>query len=176
MQRAQKLAAMTRPAATTQTMTTGTNRTMPSSEMARTMPLTYQEMENSTLVTLAALENHDACREVLVRHIMDVDSTDYTGASKTFEAIAEKNKEGNFSRTLPHQIGITAALTAGFASIPMCFHLPTVVWFNEGYVTSDIPEPKDLETWLEVGSWAWNWMEPPLGQLSFLILCLQYTS
>jgi hypothetical protein len=26
---------------------------------------------------------------------------------------------------------------------------------------SDVPEAKDLETALEVGSWAWNWMEPP---------------
>ena len=28
---------------------------------------------------------------------------------------------------------------------------------------------------LEVGSWSWNWMEPPLGQLSFFLLCLQYS-
>lgn len=25
-----------------------------------------------------------------------------------------------------------------------------------------------------VGSWAWNWMEPPLGQISFFLLCLQF--
>ena len=31
-------------------------------------------------------------------------------------------------------------------------------------MTTDIPEPRDLETWLEVGSWTWGWMEPPLGQ------------
>ena len=43
------------------------------------------------------------------------------------------------------------------------------------YVTADFPEPKDLETWLEVGSWSWNWMEPPLGQASFFLLCLQYS-
>jgi hypothetical protein len=38
----------------------------------------------------------------------------------------------------------------------------------------DVPEEKDLETALEVGSWAWNWMEPPLGQISFFLLCLQF--
>ena len=27
---------------------------------------------------------------------------------------------------------------------------------------------------LEVGSWTWNWMEPPLGTISFFLLCLQY--
>ena len=28
-----------------------------------------------------------------------------------------------------------------------------------------MPDAKDLETPLEVGSFAWNWMEPPLGQV-----------
>ncbi len=37
--------------------------------------------------------------------------------------------------------------------------------FNEAFVTTDVPEAKDLETPLEVGGWAWNWMEPPLGML-----------
>jgi hypothetical protein len=38
----------------------------------------------------------------------------------------------------------------------------------------DVPEAKDLETPLEVGSFAWNWMEPPLGTASFVLLCMQY--
>lgn len=25
-----------------------------------------------------------------------------------------------------------------------------------------------------MGSWAWGWMEPPLGQISFFLLCLQW--
>lgn len=37
-----------------------------------------------------------------------------------------------------------------------------------------MPEPKDLETALEVGGFAWNWMEPPLGTISFALLCMQY--
>jgi hypothetical protein len=53
----------------------------------------------------------------------------------------------------------------GFASIPLIFHLDTVMAFNEAFVTTDVPEAKDLETPLEVGGWAWNWMEPPLGML-----------
>lgn len=56
----------------------------------------------------------------------------------------------------------------------MIFDINTVMWFNELYVTSDVPEAKDLETPLEVGSWAWNWMEPPLGQISFFLLCMQF--
>ena len=29
-------------------------------------------------------------------------------------------------------------------------------WFA---ITPHLLEPKDLETWLEVGAWTWNWME-----------------
>jgi len=42
------------------------------------------------------------------------------------------------------------------------------------FVTTEVPGQEDLETWLEVGSWAWNWMEPPLGQLSFFLLAMQF--
>jgi hypothetical protein len=41
-------------------------------------------------------------------------------------------------------------------------------------VCADVPEAKDLETWLEVGGFAWNWMEPPLGTISFVLLCMQF--
>ena len=27
---------------------------------------------------------------------------------------------------------------------------------------------------LEVGIWTWNWMEPPLGTISFFLLCIQF--
>lgn len=33
-----------------------------------------------------------------------------------------------------------------------------------------MPEAKDLETPLEVGSFAWNWMEPPLGQVHIFFI------
>jgi hypothetical protein len=56
-----------------------------------------------------------------------------------------------FVLSLPYQIGIAASLTAGFASIPLCFHLPTAEWFNMYYVTTDVPEPKDLRR-----PWKWE--------------------
>ena len=43
-----------------------------------------------------------------------------------------------------------AQTSAAFLSIPMIFEINTVIWFNENFVTSDVPEPKDLETPLEV--------------------------
>jgi hypothetical protein len=50
----------------------------------------------------------------------------------------------------------------------------TALWFDEQYVTTDVPPPEDLETFLEVGSWSWGWMEPPMGQLSFFLLCMAW--
>ena len=43
------------------------------------------------------------------------------------------------------------------ASLPMVFDLNTALWFNEYFVTADVAEPEDLETWLEVGAHEWMW-------------------
>lgn len=137
-------------------------------------PTSCKEMENSALLTLAALNVTEARIEVLKRHIMCVDKASYEEAEETFEKIAVVNHEGLFLNTIPYKLGIGTSLFVAFASFPLCFHEPTVHLFNEYCVTADIPEAKDLETALEVGSWAWNWMEPPLGQISFFLLCLQY--
>lgn len=32
------------------------------------------------------------------------------------------------------------------------------------------------DTILEVGMWTWGWMEPPLGTISFFILCMQFAA
>mmetsp|Transcript_8966 Transcript_8966/g.16118 ORF Transcript_8966/g.16118 Transcript_8966/m.16118 type:complete len:113 (-) Transcript_8966:129-467(-) len=57
----------------------------------------------------------------------------------------------------------------------MVFDVDTAMWFNRKFVTMDIPEPSELDTWLEVGAWTWNWMEPVLGTASFVLLCLQFS-
>jgi hypothetical protein len=106
---------------------------------------------------------------------MSVDNVGYAEAVKTFDVVAAKNREGIWLDALPYTVGIGLASTAAFVSLPMVFDLTTAIWFNEGYVTTDVPEPRDLETHLEVGSWTWNWMEPPLGTFSFSLLCLQFS-
>lgn len=131
-------------------------------------------MEDDTLLTLAAIEDHSAREEILKRHIMDVDGVGYDEASKTFDEIARQNMHGYYMVVLPYKIGILSAAFVGIAAIPMVFHLPTIEWFNEFAVTTDHPEARDLETPLEVSIWSWNWMEPPLGTASFLLLCMQY--
>lgn len=147
----------------------------PTMDVANLLPLTEKEMANSELVTLGAMGNSSARKEILRRHIMSVDKVSYETASATFEEIAAQNRKGMWLLSLPYKVGITAALGAAAWSVPLVFDLNTVSWFNHAYVTADIPEPKDLETWLEVGAWSWNWMEPVLGQVSFVLLCLQYT-
>jgi len=63
---------------------------------------------------------------------------------------------------------------AGALSIPLVFHLPTAKWFNEQYVTMDYPQASDLDTWLEVGAWTWNWGEPFMGTISFVLITAQF--
>ena len=50
-------------------------------------------------------------------------------------------------RHLPtsYKVLATTSVVAGFLTIPLCFDLDTALWFNEVYVTADIPESKDLE-------------------------------
>jgi hypothetical protein len=149
--------------------------TTPDYQLAMAMPTNVREMGNQTLITLAALGDHAACCEMLVRHIMTVDDVSYEMALEKYEEIDAFHNKGMMMYLLPYQIGIAASLTAAALSAPLCFHLPSVHFFNHHFVTTDVPEPQDLETWLEVGSWAWNWMEPPLGQISFFLLCLQFS-
>lgn len=118
-----------------------------------------KDMDDNTLLTFGALEDHSAREEILKRHIMDVDGCSYEAACGTFNTIAERNMKGYYMVTLPYKIGISSAIFAGVVAFPLVFHLPTIEWFNEWAVTCDIPEARDLETPLEVSIWAWNWME-----------------
>jgi hypothetical protein len=74
----------------------------------------------------------------------------------------------------PFKVGFTSALIAGWVSFPLVFHEQTMTWFNHHFVTAELPPPEDMETWLEIGSASWGWMEPVLGQISFFLLCMQF--
>jgi hypothetical protein len=147
----------------------------PTMQIAQAMAIDYPEMNNHSLITIAAMENHEARCEVLKRHIMTIDKVPYDKACTTFTIIAAENRKGMALAALPYQIGFSVATIGAFVSVPMVFDLGTAKWFNENYVTTDVPEPADLETIMEVGAWTWNWMEPPLGTLSFFLLCLQFS-
>ena len=93
---------------------------------------------------------------------------------KVFDEIAASNREGMGLYAFPFKAGFSSAIVAGWVSIPLVFHKETMTWFNHVFVTAELPPPEDLETWLEVGSASWGWMEPVLGQISFFLLCMQF--
>merc|ERR1719210_2287665 len=133
---------------------------IPSLELARALPVHMHELPNETLYVLAEQGSHEACTERLVRNVMAVDGLEWIAAKSRVNEIANENNKIKWLATFPYKMGLTVAAVAGIGSVPMVFHRGTAQWFNEYYVTTDVPEPKDLETIWEVGSWTWNWMEP----------------
>jgi hypothetical protein len=130
----------------------------PTLDIAHAMARSLAELDNSSLVTLARLGDHEANGEILTRHIMTIDKCSHDDASDKVMEIDTKLLEYGWLEALPYKIGITAALAGGFGSFLLVFDLNTALWFNHDWVTTDVPEPRDLETVLEVGSWTWNWM------------------
>ena len=113
-------------------------------------------------------------RERLAREIRIVDNVSHEDALEVVRGMARKNVEGLTMSLLPYNLGIGIACIAGYVSIPAVFSLEFAKAFNEVAVTTDVPQASDLNTMLEVGMWAWNWMGPPLGTVSFYMLCVQY--
>ena len=146
---------------------------VPTLEEASEMPLHYRNLDNSTLVTIAATGNHRALREMMTRHVMTVEQCNYEDAQPIVHAIDHKNTESMQLLAMPLRVSAAAALCAGIAALPLVYHLPTVEWFNEAFVTTDHPPPSDLDTPLEVSIWSWSWMEPSMGTFTYFILCMQ---
>jgi hypothetical protein len=150
------------------------NRIVPSIEIARLLPLSVREASNEVLLILAAQGNDEACAEVLTRHIMSHDDVSYTEAEIKLKVIRRAHRNSMKPSAYFHLAVGSVAAIAGVASFPMVFDVNTVSFFNEHFVTDDIPSAEALQTTLEVGAWSWTWMEPIMGQLSFFILCLQF--
>lgn len=147
----------------------------PTLEYALKLPKTFASMSNEQVLQFAELKIPEACRECIVRDVMQVDQLEYDEAMKVFIEIAKTNREGMPIFALPFYVGFGAAFTGAWVSIPMVFHKSSVEWFNEMFVTSDLPDARDFETVLEVGAASWGWMEPVLGQVSFFLLCMQFS-
>ena len=99
-------------------------------------------MSNETLLIYAARNNTNAVREVLTREIMAVDNVSWHGAQARLNEMDEANRKGMFVGFLPYKMGLLASVAAGIASIPLTYYLPTIMWFNEHYVTADVPPAK----------------------------------
>ena len=135
----------------------------------------YKDLSGEVLFSMSAQGGClGASRERLAREIMIVDNVSHEDALEVVRGMARKNVEGLTMSLLPYNLGIGTAYVAAYVSIPAVFSLEFAKAFNEVAVTTDVPAASDLNTMLEVGSWTWNWMEPPLGTISFFLLCLQY--
>ena len=136
----------------------------------------YKNLSGAALFSMSAQSGGclGASRERLAREVMIVDSLSHEDALEVVRGMARKNAEGLAMSLLPYHLGIGAAYVTAWVSIPAVFSLQFAKAFNEVAVTTDVPPASDLDTMLEVGIWTWNWMEPPLGTISFVLLCLQF--
>jgi len=145
----------------------------PSIKQAKEMPRFMCELSNETLIVLAEDGDHDACLERLTREMMAVDDVEWIVARQKMAEIRESNRQIVWMATIPHQVGLATAFITGFGALPFVFYKPWVVWFNDKFVTLEVPPKDELATCLEVGGWSWNWMEPVLGTASFTLLAMQ---
>jgi hypothetical protein len=154
--------------------TTTTTTIGPSLEICNSMPRSPAEMSNESIVMLAIQNNHVAREEMLRRDIMRKDKITWKQANDIVIEMKEDVRSILSIGTAPYRVGAVVSCLAGFASIPLVFGHDTVEAFNKAFVTMEAVPESDLATVLEVGSWSWNWMEPPLGTISFFLLCVQY--
>lgn len=150
------------------------NNNQPTIQYAKTMPNSFSSMRHEQILQLCVEGSFSARKEALIRNVMAVDSIAYDEAEVVVKEISKCNSKGMVSAYLPYHIGMGASLIVGAASFPMIFDLNTVQAFNEKFVTAELPDLKDLETSLEVASCSWSWMEPLIGQTSFVLLLLQF--
>lgn len=146
----------------------------PTLEYAKAMPNKFSAMRHEQILQLCVEGSFKARTEALIRNVMAVDSIEYEEAEQVVVAIGHENQKGMVHAYLPYKTGMAVSIFAGCVSFPMIFDLSTVQQFNEMFVTTELPPLEDLETYLEVGSASWAWMEPIIGQTSFVLLLLQF--
>ena len=146
----------------------------PTIEYAKVMPSSYAEMKHENIIQLCVEGSCGARVEALTRHIMAVDDVSYEEAKETLKEMDKIVHELMHLEYVPYHLGIGTAVVTGTAAFPLIFHRGTAEWFNEKFVTAEVPEAADLETIWEVGGWTWGWMEPAIGQASFALLVLQF--
>jgi hypothetical protein len=143
----------------------------PSAETCAKMPRNYYEMSNEALLILSAgpQGEHGARTERMIREVMHVDQVSWPEAYASVKEMSKEFRGPLWSMSkMPYQTGVVVSLVAGVASIPLVFHKPAAIWFS-----GEIP-PDDVVTCMNTGTWTWDWMEPGLGTISFVLLTLQF--
>ena len=121
----------------------------PTLDYARGMPQDCKMMRHEQILQLCVEGYNAARREALIRHVMAVDEVGYDEAEETVNEIENENRKFMHLEYMPYHAGILTAIGAGFLGWPLAYDLDWAIWFNENFVTTDIPEPKDLETMIE---------------------------
>ncbi len=121
----------------------------PTLDYARGMPQSFSAMRHEQIIQLCVEGSYNARREALIRNVMAVDSVEYDEAAKTVEEIAQENRSLMKVEYLPYQAGIFTAVASGVISWPLIFDKNIAMRFNESFVTTDVPDVKDLETMWE---------------------------
>eukprot|EP00554_Chaetoceros_debilis_P007710 CAMPEP_0194077882 /NCGR_PEP_ID=MMETSP0149-20130528/4426_1 /TAXON_ID=122233 /ORGANISM="Chaetoceros debilis, Strain MM31A-1" /LENGTH=257 /DNA_ID=CAMNT_0038759031 /DNA_START=193 /DNA_END=966 /DNA_ORIENTATION=+ len=130
----------------------------PTVAYAKGMPRSFSAMRHEQILQLCVEGSHQARREALVRNVMTVDNVEQDDAAKVVSKISEENRSLMYLEYLPYHTGIAIAGIFGVVSFPMMFHADTVLWFNEKFVTFEVPESADIV----------------IGQASFIFLVLQF--
>ena len=102
-------------------------------------------VSHETLVVMAEQGCNEVCFERLVRNVMAIDNLEWTEANGVASEITAVNLQGMFVATLPAKISIVTGVVSGIDSIPLVFSVKLAWWFNREFVTTDVPEPTDLQ-------------------------------
>ena len=129
------------------------------------LPRHVSEYSPELLISSALAGDPEAIRERLTREVMRVDRVEWSEANDVVDQIHDANGSGIGLLKLPYKAGVLIGFISAWGCLPLVFDLSTAEAFNEAYVTTEHPQPEDVETWLEVGAWTWNWMEPLLGTI-----------
>lgn len=148
----------------------------PEADDANSIARRFRECSNDVIFMMSIQGEYGARKERLIREVMRVDGISWAQARAK---VVKWNKESGGSSTLlslPYHAGMTAGIIGAASSLPMVFHRPTALWFNERFVNEDLPEGgmEALDNIWKVGNWTWGWMEPYLGTASFVLLGLQF--
>lgn len=111
------------------------------------MPRSFSAMRHEQIIQLCVEGSHEARREALTRNVMSVDNVEHAEAKTVVTKMAEENRTLMYIEYFPYHAGIGSAVFGGVVSFPMIFHAETVLWFNEKFVTAEVPEIQDIETW-----------------------------
>ena len=106
---------------------------------------------------------------------MRVDNVSSQDAAKTVRTIAAHERPMTRLLRAPYYLGMAVVQSGGWLSVPLVFSYSVAARFNDQYVMAEPAEAHEIDTILEVGMWTWGWMEPPLGTLSFFLLCMQFS-